>query len=1330
MTYYSLHNHTDYSNASCGFSDSINKLEHLVDRAKECGIKGVAITDHDCVSNHVKIVQKQKELREAGDDFKLILGNEIYLGRTGLTSENHQTGEKFYHFILLAKNLEGHKQMRELSTAAHSRGYFRAIQRRYNYLSEFQQIAQNKGNLIGTSACIGGVTGTYFLTKPREEAISACQVFIDYMQSMLGEENFYIELAPSAYEEQTNYNKFMYENFYGKVKFTIATDSHFDKVENYEIFKAFLNSSSNKKDREVDAFYKYAYMMNWEEVISLMGDLPLDFLEECRLNTIAIGDSVEDYDLAQPSILPEVPLGEETIANTNFVNKIVNYPNIMKMAYSEHKADRYYTYLIFKDYEKLIEPKYDEHTILSRIDLELSEILGISEVLNARMSNYHVTVAKIIDIMWEEADAIVGPSRGSAAAFITNYLIGITQWNPLDSKIPVPHWRYITATRPGLPDIDIDTPGNKKEDVLLAIRSYFRSLNGDMVQIAAFGTEGAKGAIKTAARGLGIDDDVANYASNMIVSDRGISYTLKQTYHGDEDVKPNLKFVEVMKQYPKLWEVAQRIEGLVTRLTIHAAGVVMTNTVFTDTISLMKTKNGVMISAYDLGDSEYCGLVKYDFLSIDATGKIHNALLLMLQANLIEWQGSLKETYKKYLYPNVLKEDEKLWANIAGNRIESLFQLTTAVGSQSLAKVHAKTWEELAIINSLMRLMPSEKNGEMPIDTFARYREDINLWYEEMRSKGLTQREIKILEPHLLPLSGVADSQESIMLIVMDKEISNFSVAEANILRKGIAKKSAKAQAEAKKMFYSKGAAQGNRLTFLDYVWNVQVARQLGYSFSSPHTLAYSLIALQEANLFTYYPEILWNTACLCTDSAVDMTYDFKELVEKGYLKPSIKQRLRIDDMVAETVGEEEYSEEELAEIKNTIIEEDEDGGIENAAVDRGKIASGVSKFKQVATILPPSVNHSGFAFLPNLEENAINCGLKIVGKIGDKLILDIINHRPYTSVEDFTSKVKISKDRVANLIKAGAFDELYKNSTREEILNEFIKSYVSKKSTLNLRNVSMLQKANLFPKEYFEQLRAYNWVTYVRKNKLTTNLLGLDDAALGFYNSVLDQGDLEYYNGVPCITKTALDSFYKKEMTGIKSFIDKNKTQLINTLYDLERKEQLDKYGAKDEAQGEMKAMRMYIGKHELDNAFFTQQVEITPLTDVIENDIIGEFYIPGTGTFPKYNITTIVGTVIKKDKLKSLITLLTPEGPIDVKVFKNTFAHYDKVSNAFNQETGVSSVQDSFFEVGTLLAVTGIKRGTNFVPKKYKATGVSDVIMKIILTKDNVVTYEPKYE
>lgn len=160
---------------------------------------------------------------------------------------------------------------------------------------------------------------------------------------------------------------------------------------------------------------------------------------------------------------------------------------------------------------------------------------------------------------------------------------------------------------------------------------------------------------------------------------------------------------------------------------------------------------------------------------------------MLLDHKEIEWKGNLRKTFNYYLLPDKIeKENNEIYEMLGTGEILDLFQFSTEVGVQAAKKVKPNNLLEVASTNSLIRLMSDDE--EQPIDTFIKFKNDISLWYQEMREFGLNEEEIKILEKHLLKLNGVADTQESVMLLSMDENIAGFNVEWANKLRKAIAK--------------------------------------------------------------------------------------------------------------------------------------------------------------------------------------------------------------------------------------------------------------------------------------------------------------------------------------------------------------------------------------------------------------------------------------------------------------------------------------------------------------------------------------------------------------
>lgn len=142
--------------------------------------------------------------------------------------------------------------------------------------------------------------------------------------------------------------------------------------------------------------------------------------------------------------------------------------------------------------------------------------------------------------------------------------------------------------------------------------AYFNSIGSEVINVCTIGTIKAKSAIRTAGRSLEIDDTVINYIVSLIPSERGNDWTLKQCMYGDEEHQKISQFVGQMETYPQLWKVANSISGLVSNLSVHASGVLILNGKITEHNSVMKTSRKVIVTAWDLHDSEQLGALKYD----------------------------------------------------------------------------------------------------------------------------------------------------------------------------------------------------------------------------------------------------------------------------------------------------------------------------------------------------------------------------------------------------------------------------------------------------------------------------------------------------------------------------------------------------------------------------------------------------------------------------------------------------------------------------------------------------------------------------------------------
>ena len=1304
----SLHNHTDFSNFR--LRDSINTVEGLIDYAIELGHSGVAITEHDTIASHIRAEKYYNKIKKDHPEFKLIRGNEIYLVRNGLNGQNYKKEtDRYFHFILIAKDLEGHRQIREVSSRAWIRSYVARRMRRVPtyYQDLIDIIGKNPGHVIGCTACLGGCLPTQLLRNRDTGAPSMDLIkrWIVQMQGIFGKDDFYFEMQPSFNKDQIYVNKKLVE--LGEemgIKYIITNDAHYLKKEDRPIHKAFLNSQQG--DREVDDFYATTYLMSDEEIYEYMEEsLGEEVIQKAYQTIEEIRDKCEDYSLMKPLNIPRLNWKRfELTHNKNFY--IEKIPYLKKFYESDYSEDRHLACAIIN---RLAEAKPEEELnnqqTYDEINACLEDTWVSSEVNGSRWSAYFLNLQNIIDACWD-AGTLVGCGRGSGVGFILLYLLGITQINPLREKSQTKRWRFLNPERVSVLDVDIDIEGGRRAEVL----KNFRKIYGEdrVANVLTLKTEKSKSAIQTACRGLGIDNDIAAYLSSFIQADRGQLRTLKQTFYGDPDngMSASNQFrYEMEENYPEVWRVAQGIEGLINGCGIHAGGVIFVDEPFTESTALMRAPKGEIITQFDLHDAEDTGLIKYDILSVEALDKIHNCIDLICEYGYEEREATLKETYEKIIgIYNLERDSEEMWKMCWEHKVMSLFQMEKQSGINGIAAMKPTSVDDLAILNSAIRLMATEKGGEMPVNKLARFKAHPDDWDYELRKYGLGAEAKEILNPVLDVSYGLCIAQEQFMQLVQLPELGGFDLTWADKLRKSIAKKNPAEYEKLTEEYFKTIKEKGLNERLCTYVWNVLIAMSKGYGFNLSHTLAYSLIGLQELNLAYRYPTILWDCACLISDSGGAEKEDE-------------------DDEIIDNVEEDSYDtsfgifeteeEEEDSESNNEADEEESTSGTKKKKVTKsanyGKIATAIGKMSQEGvTIVATDINQSKYTFAPDIENHRIIYGLSGITRVGDDLVRQIIDNRPYDSIEDFISKIKINKPQMINLIKSGAFDSLY-GGDRIEAMNVYIDLIADKKKRMTLQNMQMLMNFGFIPDEYDFQCRVYNFNKYLKKNKFGSSY-GLDDVALGFYSYNFDM-DLLIPSSEPHyifqIKQTDWDKIYKKQMDIIRPFIQKNNQELLDKVNNKLRQDLWDKYCLGNISQWEMDSISCYIHDHELKkikNGFYG----LSNFNELSEDPIVNyEFKSKETGQkIPLFKICRIAGTVLDKDKNKKMVTLLTNDSVVTVKIFGDAFTHYDRQISEKRPDGTKKVLEKSMLARGNKIIVTGIRKDNDFICKKYKNT------------------------
>ena len=829
MSYFGIHNHTDVG-SNLRLRDSTNKVDNLIQYVHDLDMKGLAITDHESIAAHLKALsyyEKHKN-EDSWKDFKLALGNEIYLCPDTVTAEN-APNNYYPHFILIATDATGYKGLRELSTKAWVDNSFMFVMYRVPtyYDDLFDMLDQYKGHIIGSTACLGGSIPREILkyrNNPDIKTWDGIKHWVDTMNDAFGQGYFYLELQPSESEDQIYVNqKLVQLSNETNIPYIISTDAHYLKKEDREVHKAFLNSQEG--DREVDEFYASTYVMSVEEIHEYMDAyLGYEAVQRGLNNTNIIYNKIEYYKLTKDLEIPYIPL-DLTEPNEKLYEKYKgNIPLLKDLWESDFNGDRHMLREILVSLEKY--PNYQTELGYSKVNECLDYLIKSSGVNKVHWSAYLMQEKDYIDIAWLTG-SLVGPGRGSGVGFCLLYLLGITQIDPLREETQTYPWRFLNPYRQSVLDIDTDVEGCKRDAIIQALKDTYGS---DRVsKVLTLQTEQSRSAILTAARGLGIDNDTASYIASLVVFDRGIARSLSTMYYGNDEVKPSAEFVREMNIHPKLWETAQKIEGLVCGCGQHAGGVIICDKPLTESTALMRTKSGDVVTQFDLHQLELVSLIKIDLLAIDALEKMHAELDLLLKYNEIEWQGSLRDTYEKYVGVYTLERtNEDMWKMLWDHKVLSFFQMEKESGKKAIALSKPKSVDDLATLNSVIRLMAQEKGGEQPLQKFARFKNDITEWYKEMDDYGLTQEEQDVLQEILGTSYGVCEAQEYLVLLTNHPMIGGFDLMWGDKLRKAVAKKRAKDFDTLEKEFFQNAEEKHLSKNLTNYVWNVLIMTQRG----------------------------------------------------------------------------------------------------------------------------------------------------------------------------------------------------------------------------------------------------------------------------------------------------------------------------------------------------------------------------------------------------------------------------------------------------------------------------------------------------------------------
>lgn len=489
------------------------------------------------------------------------------------------------------------------------------------------------------------------------------------------------------------------------------------------------------------------------------------------------------------------------------------------------------------------------------------------------------------------------------------------------------------------------------------------------------------------------------------------------------------------------------------------------------------------------------------------------------------------------------------------------------------------------------------------------------------------------------------------------------------------------------------------RRKFLQYVYEKIIQVQEGYSFSIPHTLAYSIEALQEANLAILYNHLFWPCACLSVNagsSGTTMAEDYED-------------------------GDSKEGEEGA---------DDTVGSGKTATVNYGKVSRAIADIqRQGVTVVPPDVNKADYDFTPDIENNAILFALPAVTTINSDIVARIIEARksePFAKLSDFIARVNPTNLQMINLIKAGAFDAIYPTANRRAIMRLYLENYakanVTRKEKLTSVHLQKLIDLDVLPQEYASAKRIMNFKKFADKEQLLKDekRYRFDaEPAAKFFDEVYVKGLTlgKDYDIIPLsykgymrighgfsIKQSTFTRVTNKLLAPVKEWL--STPQASDLFYEAEVGAYVQniesKYTQGTISHWEMESLHYYYHEHELARVN-------TAKYDIRDFDSLPEFARPiATKTNKKgaeydvYDVCSIAGTVINSDNNRHIVTLLTHNGKVvDVKFYDMAYIHYNKIISTVDEKGKKQSIEKSWFTRGNLLLVSGIRRELSFVPK-----------------------------
>jgi DNA polymerase III subunit alpha len=769
-----LHVHTEYS-----MLDGASRIGELVRHVRDDGQPAVAITDHGVLFGLVEFFRAAQR-----EGVKPILGSELYQA-VGSRHEQRLGGAdnktRYYHLTALAQDDVGYRNLVSVSTRAYLEGTW------YKPRVDLEVLADHAEGMIVLSGCLGSEVNQHLLKGDEDAARRTMSDFKDIYTA----ERYFIELQDHGIPEQRRTWPLL-EKLAKELglRTVISNDSHYTHAEDVQAHDALLCIQTGSKISDPDRFKFQGdqyYVKSAREMREQFHAYPealdatLDIAERCNA-TIEFG----------LDLLPAFPC-PDGMSEAGYLGQKV---------WQGAKA------------------RYGDPVptaVAERVEYEL----GVIEQMG--FPAYFLIVADLCEYARSQGIR-VGPGRGSAGGSVVAYCTDITRVDPI--KHGLIFERFLNPARLQMPDIDIDFDDRRRGEMI----RYAASRYGEdhVAQIVTFGTIKAKSAIRDAARVLDhpfkVGDDLAKMMPPPV---QGKESPLSEAYEKSTE----LRAAREDPTYREVLETAEKLEGLKRQHGIHAAAVVIGAKPLHETVPLLRTDNGEIVTQYEMGAAEDIGLLKMDFLGLRNLTVISDA-----ERHVAANRGVAIDLDDPELLGEM--DDPATFAMLGTGYTLGVFQLDST-GMQALVrKLKPTRFEDISALLALYR------PGPLGMDMHIAFAD---------RKNGLEQVSFDHpdLEPILGETHGVIVYQEQVMRIATD--LSGFSMAEADALRKAVGKKKRDLMEAQKDQLISGGVANGYDKPFMVSLWGL-IEKFAEYGFNKAHTVAYGVVSYQTAWLKTHYP--------------------------------------------------------------------------------------------------------------------------------------------------------------------------------------------------------------------------------------------------------------------------------------------------------------------------------------------------------------------------------------------------------------------------------------------------------------------------------------------